>query len=121
MLRAGNYLGKACALTLLASSGCALHPAQRSAPQVPAALQNVLPAAEVRWPGQDWYHGFGSAELDVIIGRVSAANLDLVAARARVQQADARARQAGRGHSAQCRCAGEWRLPRRSLGPRQRA
>ncbi len=42
-----------------------------------------------------WYDEFGSTELHELIGQAAADNLDLGMARARVTQADARARQAG--------------------------
>ena len=49
------------------------------------------------WPALDWYRGFGSRDLDTLIAQPRASsNLDLAAAQARLVQADARARQAGR-------------------------
>jgi NodT family efflux transporter outer membrane factor (OMF) lipoprotein len=47
------------------------------------------------WPDTAWWRGFGSAELDRLMGEASAGNLDLRAAVARVQQARANARIAG--------------------------
>ncbi len=47
------------------------------------------------WPSQDWYRGFGSEQLQILIEQAASNNLDLAMARARVTQADARARQAG--------------------------
>jgi NodT family efflux transporter outer membrane factor (OMF) lipoprotein len=47
------------------------------------------------WPAKDWYRGFGSDELNALVELAVSNNADLGAARARVAQADARARQAG--------------------------
>jgi len=47
------------------------------------------------WPSATWYEAFGSAELASLISQAADNNLDLSMARARVTQADARARQAG--------------------------
>ncbi|MFL6605713.1 MAG: efflux transporter outer membrane subunit [Steroidobacteraceae bacterium] len=71
--------------------------------QAPAPpQQDIIPSAfdmaSVRggqWPAQEWYRDFGSEELDAFIDTAAKANSDLGAARARVAQADARARQAG--------------------------
>ena len=51
--------------------------------------------SDASWPSKDWYEAFGSPELSALIEQASSENLDLSAARARVAQADARARQAG--------------------------
>ena len=56
---------------------------------------NGAPGGQAAWPSKDWYHGFASRELDALITQATSANLDLAAARARLTQADARARQAG--------------------------
>ncbi|MGC1457729.1 MAG: efflux transporter outer membrane subunit [Steroidobacteraceae bacterium] len=95
MFRGGNNLAVVCAAVGLACSGCALQPPQAAAPEVPAAFQNEVSGAAAAWPSGDWYHGFGSAELDGLIARAAGSNLDLAAARARLIQADARSRQAG--------------------------
>ena len=95
MFRGGNHLAKACALALLACAGCALQAPKPTAPEVPVAFANATAAANAAWPGQDWYHGFASPELDALIAQATSANLDLAGARARLTQADARARQAG--------------------------
>jgi NodT family efflux transporter outer membrane factor (OMF) lipoprotein len=61
---------------------------------VPAAFEQAGGLA-IRWPAQDWYRAFGSEELDALVDAAVRANPDLAVARARVAQADARARQAG--------------------------
>ncbi len=94
MFRVGNHRVTACAVAALACAGCALQAPKPAVPEVPAAFQNA-PAVPAAWPGQDWYRGFKSPALDALLAEAASANLDLTAARARVAQADARARQAG--------------------------
>ena len=58
--------------------------------------QNAPPAGvSADWPATDWWHSFGSAQLDDYIARAQSANDDIAAAVARVRQADAQARIAG--------------------------
>jgi outer membrane protein, multidrug efflux system len=47
------------------------------------------------WPDAQWWHGFGSPDLDRLIDQAQQANDDLTAAVARVQQSDAQVRIAG--------------------------
>lgn len=47
------------------------------------------------WPAADWWHGFGSAQLDELIVEAERNNDDLAGAVARVREADAQARIAG--------------------------
>src|SRR4051794_35120960 len=61
---------------------------------VPSAFTYADPQ-KVLWPGSRWYEAFGSAELTRFIDSAQRDNLDLMAAAARVRQADARARAAG--------------------------
>lgn len=84
--------GIACLCAL--SAGCGLTAAKPAAPQLPPAFQNQ-PASRAPWPGKSWYDGFGSAELSSLLEQAAGRNLDLSMARARLAQADARARQAG--------------------------
>lgn len=74
--------------------GCALHEVAPKDPQLPAAFENRSSDNAQDWPSQDWYKGFGSPELQALIDQAAGSNLDLTMARARVKQADARARQA---------------------------
>jgi outer membrane protein, multidrug efflux system len=53
------------------------------------------PDAATVWPAADWWHGFGSPQLDQFIGEAQTRNDDLAAAIARVTQADAQVRIAG--------------------------
>lgn len=94
MFRGGNHRVTACAVSLLVCTSCALQAPKPAVPEVPPAFQNVAPGAAA-WPGKDWYRGFESPELDALLTSATSANLDLAAARARITQADARARQAG--------------------------
>lgn len=77
-------------------AGCALHDVEQPPPELPAAFDGRAghDDSAVR-PTGDWYRGFGSSELQSLIEQASSGNLDLTMARARVTQADARARQAG--------------------------
>ncbi len=75
-------------------AGCSLQATKPPAPALPAAFERALPNDSANWPSKDWYHGFSSAELDALISEATANNFDLATARARVAQADARARQA---------------------------
>ena len=65
-------------------------PAQ--APAVPAAQSVSVVAA---WPSAEWWHGFGSAQLDDFMTQAQHANDDVAAAIARVRQADAQTQIAG--------------------------
>ena len=47
------------------------------------------------WPSADWWHGFGSSQLDDFISQAQRANDDIAAAVARIRQADAQAQVAG--------------------------
>jgi outer membrane protein, multidrug efflux system len=76
-------------------TGCAAVQTTPPKQDLPAAFENVQATASAQWPAQEWYRDFGSDELDDLIGTAVASNTDLAAARARVTQADARARQAG--------------------------
>ncbi len=82
------------AAAVMLCAGCALHETQPKAVGLPAAFEAPAPS-DAAWPSLDWYKGFGSPELQALIEQAASANLDLVMARARVTQADARARQAG--------------------------
>ncbi|HEX3398143.1 MAG TPA: efflux transporter outer membrane subunit [Steroidobacteraceae bacterium] len=77
------------------AAGCALHEAEQAPPALPGAFAAPPLSADASWPGKNWYDAFGSPELHAMIEQASGNNLDLSAARARVTQADARARQAG--------------------------
>ncbi len=76
-------------------SGCALQATKQPAQVLPQAFEHATTTLFAKWPSQEWYEGFGSPELQTLIDQAASNNLDLTMARARVRQADARARQAG--------------------------
>jgi NodT family efflux transporter outer membrane factor (OMF) lipoprotein len=83
---------------LLAASGCDLGPDYHRPPlEVPPAYRASAATAELAWPSADWWHGFASPELNALIDQARRENFDLLAAIARVQQADAQVRIAGAG------------------------
>jgi outer membrane protein, multidrug efflux system len=61
----------------------------------PAAFRATQATAEAAWPAEDWWTGFGSPALDGLIEKARARNFDILAAIARVRQADAQVRIAG--------------------------
>src|ERR1700688_1844674 len=77
-----------------ACSSCALQAEKPAAPVIPAAFEQAA-GSNAPWPDGTWYHGFASQELDSLVALAQDNSLDVVAATARVKQADARARQAG--------------------------
>lgn len=77
-------------------SGCVSGKRVEPPRDMPAAFEHGAGMAKGgSWPAEDWYRGFGSEELDTLVGLAVRNNLDFAAARERVTQADARARQAG--------------------------
>jgi NodT family efflux transporter outer membrane factor (OMF) lipoprotein len=90
-------LAAGCTLPLvLLISGCNLGPDyQRPEAEIPVAFR-ATPATEAEaWPSEDWWRGFGSAELNELMEQARAQNLDIAAAIARIRQADAQVRIAG--------------------------
>lgn len=80
---------------LLALSGCGwnpLSPRERPSLATPAAWREPTGAGAV---AADWWQAFGSPELAALIAQARAANQDLLAAAARIRQADALVRIAG--------------------------
>ena len=77
-------------------AACNLGP-DYQAPQnpTPQAWRNPPASSSDLWPSQDWWQGFGSAQLDRYIADAQSANTDLAAAEARIREADAQARIAG--------------------------
>lgn len=73
-------------------AGCATAPpVALEAQDVPSLWVEPVAAEADIWPESEWWRGFGSSELDRLIGDARANNLDLAAATARVLQADAAA------------------------------
>ena len=77
-------------------AGCSLGPEyQRPDAPLPSAWREGSAAEAANWPSADWWHGFGSVELDQHISQAKRTNNDLAAAIARVREADALATVAG--------------------------
>ena len=85
------------ALTLaLLLAGCDLGPDyERPQVELPVAFRATAATEAAAWPSDDWWRGFGSAELNELIDQARAQNLDIAAAIARVRQADAQVRISG--------------------------
>jgi NodT family efflux transporter outer membrane factor (OMF) lipoprotein len=81
-------------LAATALAGCALGP-RPLAPVAPTPTAWNGQADSTAWPSADWWHAFGSPELDRLIADAEANNDDIAAATARVHEADAQARIAG--------------------------
>ncbi|MDB6101952.1 MAG: hypothetical protein JWO52_1951 [Gammaproteobacteria bacterium] len=92
MITCRNSILVACSALLTACAAQSVAPPPRQ--DLPAAFDNVS-AAGGQWPAQEWYRDFGSDELNSFIDIAARTNTDVETARARVTQADARARQAG--------------------------
>ncbi len=58
-------------------------------------MEVASPGTVAAWPSADWWRGFGSPQLDVLIDQAEKANDDIGAAVARVRQADAQVQIAG--------------------------
>jgi NodT family efflux transporter outer membrane factor (OMF) lipoprotein len=87
---------RAVLLGTAALAGCHLGPDyQRPGQDIPAAFIATSATAQAAWPATDWWRAFGSEELNGLIDRARVYNNDLVAAAARVYQADAQVRISG--------------------------
>jgi multidrug efflux system outer membrane protein len=76
--------------SLLALSACDLGPDYaRPAVDIPPAFRATAASAAAAWPPTEWWHAFGSTELDGLIADARAHNQNLAAAVARVVEADA--------------------------------
>src|ERR1700722_9173956 len=76
-------------------AACTAERALRPQTGAPPAFDHSDVNREAAWPSKEWYQGFGSNHLNTLIEQAVSSNWDLAGARARVAQADARARQAG--------------------------
>lgn len=56
--------------------------------EVPAAYRATDASAATAWPAEEWWRGFGSAELNDLIAAARRDNFNLAAAMVRVRQAD---------------------------------
>ena len=81
--------GSVLALALMAS-GCATPVPQVLKPtDIPAKFTSPIPSSPDVWPKQEWWHGFGSTELDGLIAEAQKNNLNIAVAFANVLQAEA--------------------------------
>jgi NodT family efflux transporter outer membrane factor (OMF) lipoprotein len=77
----------------LALAGCELDSGNdRPQPPTPASFQAAPSSNAAAWPSRDWVRSFGAPELDALVAEAEAANLDISAAAARIDQADAQVR-----------------------------
>jgi NodT family efflux transporter outer membrane factor (OMF) lipoprotein len=77
-------------------AGCALGPDYRKpASDIPAAFRATAATQEAAWPSRSWWTGFGSPELDRLIDDARAHDFDILAAIARIREADQQVRIAG--------------------------
>ena len=84
------------ALTALILAACDPGPMQRiSAPDVPTEWRTLPASTQPVWPGNAWWRGFDSPDLDRLIAEAKANNFSIAAAVARIRQADAQLRIAG--------------------------
>ncbi len=80
----------------LVSAACVQLPSRDDAAiSVPDAWDRPVTAGVDVWPATDWWRGFSSEELDVLVAAARQNNLDLSAAAARLVQAQQQARIAG--------------------------
>jgi multidrug efflux system outer membrane protein len=94
-MKAGWYLSVTFGILCALSAGCTAERALRTDPKAPSAFENQADSRGAAWPSKEWYRGFGSDQLNALIDEAASNNWDLAGARARVAQADARARAAG--------------------------
>ncbi len=86
----------AATLAVASVASCAVGPDyRRPALDIPAAYRATPASAAAAWPSRAWWEGFGSPELDQLIADAQAHNFDLLAAVARVRQADTQVRISG--------------------------
>lgn len=77
----------------LALGGCELESGfERPTAGAPVSFEAAPSNAAAVWPARDWTRGFDSPELDTLVAEAEAANLDISAAAARIDQADAQVR-----------------------------
>jgi NodT family efflux transporter outer membrane factor (OMF) lipoprotein len=82
-------------LGVLTLAGCDLGPGPVQ-PKISMPVTWEAPStAPTAWPAADWWRGFGSDELNRLVQEAQANNLDIAAAAARVNQAEAQLRVTG--------------------------
>ena len=72
------------------AAGCSTPVPQALKPSdIPDKFSGPIPASLDIWPKKEWWHGFGSPELDSLIATAETNNLDIAVAAANVLQAEA--------------------------------
>ena len=72
------------------AAGCSTPVPQALKPSdIPAKFTSPIPTSPDVWPKKEWWHGFGSPELDSLIATAETNNLDIAVAAANVLQAEA--------------------------------
>ena len=75
----------------LLGAGCSTPVPQALKPNdVPDKFEGPIPSDVGVWPSRDWWHGFGSTELDGLIAKAESDNLDIAVAASNVLQAEAK-------------------------------
>jgi outer membrane protein, multidrug efflux system len=92
----GRRIGyRARSMLVCATAGAALvacsttRPYQRPEIATPDEWRNSDHAQSAAWPSMDWWHAFGSSQLDTLIAQGRQESFDIAAAVARIRQADA--------------------------------
>lgn len=81
-------------LATLSLGGCSITaPLPQTDIAAPSSWSQQAPGPE--WPDREWWRGYQSEELETLLQRARAGNLDLATAASRLQQADAQLRQTG--------------------------
>jgi multidrug efflux system outer membrane protein len=87
-----KYVLQTAAVTALsvATLGCQTPvPQALKAQDIPSAFSSPIPSSVDVWPKKEWWHGFGSDELDGLIASAEKDNLNIAVAFASVLQAEA--------------------------------
>ena len=96
ILRRLLYRRAAAAGLAVSVGACSLGPAyQKPNLDMPASFWATSTTAAAAWPGTEWWHGFGSPELNELIADTRLYNFDIQAAIARVREADQQVRISG--------------------------
>jgi outer membrane protein, multidrug efflux system len=79
----------------MALAGCSVGPPYRHPVSALPGHWRETDSTAAIWPATDWWQGFSDPQLDALIARAEAQNLNIAAAVARVREADADTRIAG--------------------------
>jgi NodT family efflux transporter outer membrane factor (OMF) lipoprotein len=91
-----RWLSRGALPLALLLGGCDLGPDyQRPEVEMPVQFRATEATATEAWPTEDWWRGFNSPDLNALIEAARVENFDIVAAIARIRQADAAVRIAG--------------------------